>query len=162
MFAAQIYAQQKSSTATSKDASSQNSYDRSGEPEISEGMMEMRTRWRLRAEEKEFKEMLERSETAARLSEELKTTQAISSAKLVELEKVLKKIRKNLGGDEDDEKQMENKPANLADALARLSSSGAALSEELKTLTRYEINASSIELTNEMLELVQLIRTFSR
>lgn len=165
-----VYAQRTGiSKSNANDASKQNSYDRNNnEPELSESMIETRHRWKVREEEKEHKEMVERGESAARLGEELKKSFADNNrllandaAKLDELEKLLKKIRKNMGGDDDDTVS-EAKPATLADALAKLAENGVVLQEELKTSTRYEISASAIEKANEMLELIALIRTFSR
>lgn len=164
-----VYAQRTTiSKSNANDASKQNSYDRGNEPELSESMIETRHRWKVREAEKEHQEMVERGENAARLGEELSKSFAQNSrllandaTKLEELEKLLKKIRKSLGGD-DDETTSEAKPATLADALAKLTENGAVLQEELKTSTRYEISASAIEKANEMLELIALIRTFSR
>lgn len=155
------------SNSNASDASKRSSYERDKDPEMSESMIETRYRWRKRAEMKEHKENVERGDTAVKLSEELTKSFAANNrllaadaAKLVELEKLLKKIRKNLGGDDDD-KPSENLPATLGEALAKLSENAALLQTEMKETTMYELSAASIEKANEMLELVLLIRRFS-
>jgi phosphomevalonate kinase len=164
----QVFAQRTgASQSNAADASKRSSYDRDKDPEMSESMIETRYRWRKRAEEKEFKENVARTDTAARLCDELNKSfaqnnrlLATDAVKLEELEKLVKKIRKNLGGD-DDEKQSESLPSTLGDALTKLNEHSAVLQEELKDSSMYELSAEAIEKTNEMLELIVLIRRLS-
>ena len=133
-------------------------------------MLETRERWRMAAEVKEHRELLERSDKAWHLTDELNKSfvqnNAFSSgdrAKLTELEKLIKKIRKNLGGGGDDRDQSEEaKPSTLADAFNQLAEASAALNDELKKQTRHELSADSIDKLNEMLDLVTLIRNFAQ
>ena len=158
-------AQSASSTRTNAaDASRANSYERGREEEPTKGMLETRYRWQLREAEKDHREMLDRCETVARLSKDLyqsfqqnNTLTANDSAKLSEIEKLLKKLRKSMGGD-DDEAAEQNNPSSVGDALDKFAQIAAALNDELKESTRYEISASSIENTNEMLKLLAFIR----
>lgn len=168
VFAAFNVSAQQPLRTNSTDASKQNSYDRQEEP-LPENALEMRIKWRQRAEEKEFKEMLDRSANVTRLCDELQksftqsnTLTSADAAKLNELEKLVKKIRRSLGGDDDNDSIVETKPVTLAEAISKLTEIGAALNEELKSTSRFETSASAIENTNEMLELIAFIRTISQ
>lgn len=158
-----------SSSSNAADASKRTSRERGADDEPSQSMLETRERWRLDAEEKEHRELLDRTEKAARLSNELNESFTSNKAflsndatKLSELEKLIKKIRKNLGGDDDKDATAEVQPATLPEAFAKLSETGAGLSEELKKRSRHEISADSIAKLNEMLDLIVLIRNFAQ
>ena len=162
-----------STTSNAADASKATSRERGDDNDSPAGrnMLETREKWRLEAEEKEHRELLDRSEKAAHLSDELKKSFVQNNAftggdqtKLTELEKLIKKIRKNLGGGGSDENNDtdEIKPASLAEAFTQLSEAGASLNDELKKQTRHEISADSIDKSNEILDLIGLIRNFSQ
>ena len=162
-----------STNSNAADASKATSRERGGDDNDSPAglsMRETREKWRLEAEEKEHRELLDRSEKAAQLSDELKKSfvqnNAFSNndvAKLTELEKLVKKIRKNLGGGGDENEAVdESKPASLAEAFNQLSEAGASLRNGLKKQTRHEISADSIDKSNAMLDLIGLIRNFAQ
>ncbi len=165
-------AQVGTSNSNAADASKANSHDHGDDNDspASLNMRETREKWRLEAEEKEHRELLDRSDKAAHLSDELKKSLVQNNAfsggdatKLTELEKLLKKIRKNLGGGGDENDSVnEVKPASLAEAFNQLSEAGASLNDGLKKQTRHEISADSIDKSNEMLDLIALIRNFSQ
>ena len=79
-------------------------------------------------EKKEHQELLARAETALDISNELEEAferdQRLTSAeekKLVELEKVVKKIRDDLGGDDDEEAEKESaRPKDVKDMFLAL------------------------------------------
>lgn len=151
------------------DASKRSASDRGSDVAPSERMLETQYRWRLRAEEKEFNEMLDRSRDAAQLSETIKSSfeqnnnlTAADYQKLQQLEKQIKKVRRDLGGDGDGEPIDENAPASLRDALDELVEVGTTLNEDLKKRTRYEVSADSINNTNRILELIEFIRARAR
>lgn len=158
------------SRSNAADASKATSRERNDEDDspASRGMLENKERWRMAAEEKEHRELLERSDRVAQLTDQLNKSFGQNSAfangdatKLAELEKLVKKIRKNLGAGDDDDTMDETKPATLAQAFIQLSEMGATLNEELKKQTRHEISADSIAKSNEMLDLINLIRNFA-
>lgn len=160
-----------SSRSTGADASKASSKERGDDYDspANKSMLETRERWRMETEEKEHQELLDRSEKAARLSDELSKSflqnnrlLATDAFKLNDLEKLVKKIRKNLGGNDDKEGGDEEKPSTISDAFTKLSETGAALNEELKKCTRHEISADSIDKSNEILDLIVLIRSFSQ
>jgi ElaB/YqjD/DUF883 family membrane-anchored ribosome-binding protein len=166
-----VFAQQKS-TAPQQQAPSVPGRDASNnrrEMEYAPGdpMLETMAKMRIRAEVKEYEELLTRGEDVVKISEELKnffqqngTLAERAAEKLSQLEKSLKKIRKSFGGDDNDEN--ETGAASLAEAVAKLAETGAALGEELKKTNRYTISADVIDRANEMLELIVYIRNSAR
>lgn len=139
-----------------------------GDP-LLENLMKMK----IRAEEKEHAEFVERGAEVARLTEEISRSFAEGGSvfrdldKLNQLEKVVKKIRKNMGGSDDDKRDddsetPESNPATIADAIAKLAEIGTNLGESVKASSRYTISADSIDNANELLELINFIRRAPR
>lgn len=164
LFAAAANAQQRRSEPTTSklpDASErpERSYN-SGDP-----MLENLTKLRIRAQVKEHQEFVQRGVEVAKLTAELnesvQNSGGLNSQKdfeaLNQVEKNVKKIRKVLGGSDDDDAG-EIKAATLAEAATRLAEIGAVLSEEIKKSSRYTVSADSIDGANEMLELISFIR----
>lgn len=136
-------------------------------------MLENLMKMRIRAVEKEHAEFVGRGEEVARLTEQISQSFNLTNGtfrdfdKLVQLEKVVKKIRKNMGGSDDDKtsensETPESKPATIADAVAKLAEIGTNLSESVKNSSRYTISAGSIDDANELLELIYFIRRTTR
>jgi len=139
-----------------------------GDP-LLENLMKMR----IRAEEKEHAEFVERGAEVARLTGEISQSFSLTGGsfrdveKLNQLEKIVKKIRKNMGGSDDDKKDEnsetpESNPATIAEAVTKLAEIGTNLSESVKTSSRYTISAASIDNANELLELIYFIRRAPR
>lgn len=126
---------------------------------------EMRIKLCIKQQQKEFRELLDNGEEAARLSSELEKSFEKSSAlapedqkKLERLEKVCKKIRNSLGGDDDDEPTPEDKPMSLKAAFSVLNEKASGLLKELKKTTRYSISVLAIQSSNTVIKLVKYIR----
>jgi hypothetical protein len=126
---------------------------------------------RIAKEKKEYEELLERGQQALRLSEELEASQQLTGedvAKLESLEKIVKKIRGELGGRDDDgnvpdaesEPDNEREPASLGvgDALKNLKDQTVKLVDELKKTTRFSISAAAIQSSNAVLRLTRFLR----
>ncbi len=138
---------------------------RNGRPrneELPKSVKETLAKGRIDREKKDYEELIMRGEEAAQLSEELEQSFAKNNQltsddqkKLERLEKTLKKIRSELGGDDDDD---EGSPASTQTALEKLQNYSLNLVEELKKTTRYSISASAIETSNAILKLVRFIR----
>jgi hypothetical protein len=118
-------------------------------------------------EKKEHKELLERADIALELSDELEKMfeegqhLAADDKRLVELEKVVKKIRDDLGGDEEDEDEataMEEGPKDVKDAFLALRKSILQLADEVKKTTRFSISVAAIRSSNSVLKLVRFLR----
>lgn len=132
--------------------------------EVPKGIKESLAKQRIDREKKDFAELLERGEEALKLTDELeksfvKNNNAFSNEdqrKLDRLEKVVKKIRNELGGDSDDE--VEEKPLSLLNALKSLQNNTVKLVDELKKTTRYSISVVAVESSNALLSLVKFLR----
>jgi hypothetical protein len=126
---------------------------------------------RIDKEKKEYDEMLGRGEEALKLSEELEKAydqngrlNANEINKLATVEKLVKKIRSELGGDDDDDSDPDNKPAAVQPPLDQKSavrsfrSTTVRLLEELKKTTRFTVSAAAIQTTNAVLRLAKFLR----
>lgn len=139
-----------------------------GEPQKDEerakNVQEMLIKWRIKAEEKEFQELIKRGEEVEKLSFELaksySETQQLSpedTKKLERLEKQIKKIRDRLGAEDEDE-EIEEKPKDLIAAISYLQDKSSALAKELRKATRHSISVVAIESSNALLKVLKFIR----
>ena len=151
--------------------------DRDAPPKSLRDQME---KMRIAKEKKDFEEMLERGEQALRLSEQLEKKLELTNqingedaAKLESLEKIVKKIRSELGGRDSDsvadlneneeEPDVENadEPKGstpLLDAFRSLRSHTVRLVIELKKTTRFSISTTAIRTSNAVLKLTRFLR----
>lgn len=119
---------------------------------------------------KEHEEMLENGQEAVKLSEEVEESfnknNKLSSAdveKLEKIEKLLKKIRKELGGDDDDkEDDKAVKPSSIKNAIETLKDSAVGLYDELKKTSRYSISVVAIQSSNSLINIVRFIRFWKK
>jgi hypothetical protein len=139
---------------------------RGKEEEKSDSLKETMAKWKLKAEKKDYEELLKRGDEAEKLVIELTDTYKKNkqltkedAPKLDKLEKLVKKIRSEVGAEDDGEE--EDKPKDLVDAIKLLSENTANLVKELKKTTRHSISVVLVETSNTMLKLVKFIR-FSR
>ena len=146
---------------------------RNGKPqpeELPKNIKETLAKQRIAQEKKDYEELLDRSREAVKLSEELEksftSSNQISSEdqkKLDRLEKLVKKIRNDLGGDDDGEadikeKNKDDKPSTVGNAFKTLQSNAAQLFTEIKKSTRYSVSVIAIQTSNALLKLVKFIR----
>jgi hypothetical protein len=136
---------------------------RGREEEKSDSLKETMAKWKLREEKKDFEELLKRGTEAEKLAEELSSnfqeTQKFTSEdaqKLERLEKLVKKIRSEVGAEDDDEDN--DKPKDVVDAIKMLSENAENLVTELKKTTRHSISVVLVETSNTMLKLVKFLR----
>jgi len=149
--------------------------DRDSPPKSLRDQME---KMRIAKEKKDFEAMLERGEQALRLSEQLEkklelTNQinAEDADKLDALEKIVKKIRSELGGRDSDsatdsnEEEADVQNADepkastpLLDAFRSLRSHTVRLVNELKKTTRFSISTAAIRTSNAVLTLTRFLR----
>jgi len=123
---------------------------------------------RIEHDQKEFDKMIQRGETLMQLTADLEKSYDSKGhltdreqKKIVEVEKLAKKIRDDLGGDDDDK----DKPANrgdqgfaLGDAVKALRTSSVDLYDELKKTTRFTISAAAIQTSNAVLNLARFLK----
>ena len=112
--------------------------------------------------------MLGRGEEALKLSEELEkafeqngrlNTNEIN--KLIAVEKLVRKIRNELGGDDDDSDKNpleQSQPLAQKDAVTTFGSTIRKLLEELKKTSRFTVSAAAIQTSNAVLKIVRFLR----
>lgn len=144
-----------------------------------EHVCEQLEKLRIAHEKKEHNEMLERAEEALRLSEDLEKSIAANPQlrerereKLQDLEKLVRKIRSELGGkdvdatrndnDKDDETfDEEEEPKNVNDVVSGfkiLRQSTVKLVDEVRKTTRFTISAAAIQSSNAVLRITRMLR----
>lgn len=138
---------------------------RMNQADATEPALENCKKMEIKAAEKEYEELLKNGEEAAKLSEELNTSleknkslTSEDSKKLVRLEKLVKKIRNNIGAEDADDDNEEVKPQSLVSILKNLQDTSINLLSELKKTTRHSISVIAIESSNAVLKLVKLLR----
>ncbi len=124
---------------------------------------------RIEKDKKEHEEMVGRGAEAMKLAEELqksftdngKLTNA-DLVKVARVEKIVKKVRDELGGNDDDDPQtpMERVGGSslLTNAIDSLKDGADNLFAELKKTTRFTISATAIIRSNTLLRLVKILR----
>lgn len=153
--------------ATFVNAQGGDASSRSGTPpkeEMPKGIQESLAKQRIAREKKDFNELLERGEEALKLTGQLEESftqnnqfTAEDQKKLERLEKVVKKIRSEMGGDGDDE-EVEDKPSSIAKALETLKNGTSTLVGELKKTSRYSVSVVAVQSSNALLKVVQFLR----
>lgn len=133
--------------------------------EIPQNIQETLAKQRIEREKKDFDELLRKSEEAVKLSGELEKSFADSNRisaddqkKLERLEKLVKKIRDDLGADDDEEEKTDQSPSTLRNAFQTLQSGAADLLQEIKKSTRYSVSVIAVQTSNTLLKLVKFIR----
>ena len=129
---------------------------------------EMRIKREIRSAEKDHKENLERAREASDLGQELVASFKKNNSldredikKLEKLEKLARRIRSEAGGSED-EVQIEKKPGDLVEAMNCVAKVSASLNEKVQETPRQVVSATIIDKANVLLELIRIVRTFSR
>jgi hypothetical protein len=125
---------------------------------------EMLAKRRIKLEEKEHQETVDRATEASKLGNELvetfqKTQRLVQQdfKKIDRIEKLAKKIRDAFGGTGEDV-EIENTPHDVSSALLKLLELSYDLQDRIGKTSRMEISAAVIERTNELLEVIKLLR----
>jgi hypothetical protein len=141
--------------------------------EAAASVKEMLARQKAERDKRDYEEMLKRGEEALRLAKLLENSfeqnKGFSSddrTRLDALEKVVVKIRKELGADEDSETEEPMvvraedapKPSTLEEGFKYLQSTTTKLVDELKKTTRFSISVVAIQTSNNVLKLVRFLR----
>ena len=128
------------------------------------GFLETMQKMRIEQEKKEYKEMMGRSEQALRLSEQLEKSFSQNGRltkqnydQIASIEKLTKKIRNELGGDDDDDRS-DQPTISEADAVKTLRERVVNLYDALKKTSRFSISAAAIEGTNAVLKIARFFR----
>jgi Mg2+ and Co2+ transporter CorA len=136
--------------------------------DLPKGIKETLAKGRIEREKKTFAELIERGEEAIKLSDELEKSfvqnNQLSSddrKKLDRLEKLVKKIRTEIGGKDEatnDNSDSANQPLSIQNALKFLQTNTIQLVDELKKTTRYSISVAAVESSNLLLSVVRFLR----
>lgn len=115
----------------------------------------------------DHKEMLDRGEEALKITDEILSDvekggklSADDRRKLASIEKLAVRIRKELGGEDDEEdvpKEAE-RSSSVQDAVKFLRSTTESLVSELKKTSRFSISAAAIETSNAVIKVARLLR----
>jgi hypothetical protein len=147
--------------ARAQDASQQ---DEKKDPP-SEGFHDTLRRMQIKRAENEHKKRVEDARLAAQLAETLakeaeqNRLDRAAEKKLRDIEKAAKRIRSDAGGSDDD-KPLENPPANLPDALKLMTEVSKRLSDVMGKTSRHVISAEVISNASELIRLVKLAREY--
>ncbi len=141
----------------------QTSSGRQRETPLSKTIREKLIEMRIDEEKAEYQQLLERCEEAAKLSEEIHESYAVNKKmtsidrkKLLQVEDLSKKIRKDLRTGKD--KSTEKPPASIGAAVKFLQESTSMLFEEIKNNTRHSVSVAAIQSSNKILKLVKFLK----
>jgi hypothetical protein len=135
-------------------------------------LRDMIAKQRAERDKKDHETMLERGDEALRLTKQLEVSFQKNNSfsetdreKLESLEKVVSKIRKELGGDDDSDEgansgtsEDEPKMSTMEEAFKYLRSTTVKLVDELKKTTRFSISAAAIHSSNTVIKLARFLR----
>lgn len=129
---------------------------------------EMLARQDIKASERDHEENLDRAREAAQLSTEIRDSYLHNKAfsrteqkKLERLEKITRKIRSAAGGSDGDV-TLEDTPTQIEPALSRLAEVSEKIRKIVEKTPRQVISAAVIERSNELLEIIRYVRSFTR
>jgi hypothetical protein len=129
---------------------------------------EMRAKRAIKFAEDAHKENIERAREVFELGAKLhssyrykKSLDRDDNKLLSRLEKLTKKLRSKAGGS-DSEKPLENPPGNLSDALRQIADTSQELSNLVQKTPRQVVSAAVIDEANVLLQLIDLVRQYSR
>lgn len=149
----------------SADKSSPDSHDNQTGNSMAE---EMRIKREIRSAEKDHKQNLERAREVSDLGQELAVSFKKNNSldredikKLEKLEKLARRIRSEAGGSED-EVSIEKRPGDLVEAVNCVAKVSASLNEKVQETPRQVVSTTIIDKANVLLELIRILRSFSR
>jgi hypothetical protein len=154
---------------SAQDADSNRPGVQSNPDDRPKSIREMMQKMRIDQEKKDYQEMIDRGEEALKISEQLEQSFSQGSTlsrsdreKLDALEKLVKKIRGELGGENDDDEpeigEQAPQPKTPADGLKALQNLTGKMLEELKKTSRFGISAVAIQSSNAVLKVVRFLR----
>jgi hypothetical protein len=156
--------------AFSQSAENGSIFPKRDDPDQPKSVKEMLYKMQSEKEQKDHEEMLDRGEQVSKESAEMKRAfdagreLAGTRDRLDDMERLVKKIRAELGGGDDDRTSADDDadkfvlPTNHAEGIKALAAESEKLSDELKKTTRFTISAAAIESTNSVLKLIRFLR----
>jgi hypothetical protein len=130
---------------------------------------EMLAKQQTAREKKEYESLVERGETALKLSCEIEESFGekeqltdTERKKLAEFEKLVSKIRKDLGGDDEieiaEDGEKTDTPKDVREGFLYLKRSTEQLVSEIKRSTRFSVSVLAIESSNTLIRLARFLR----
>lgn len=163
-----VFAASSAASAQGVDASSAtpSSRNQNREDEYPSSITENLAKLRIKAARKEFDELVERIEETATISAELdksyETSQNLNptdTKKIERLEKLVSKIRSQIGAESDDEENaLAVSNANIGTVIKNIKDDAAQLLSEVKKTGRFAVSVVAIESSNSMRKLVRYIK----
>lgn len=147
--------------------------ERNGRPKEDDHILkDMLSKQKREQDKKDYDEMVQRGTEAAAIAADLDESYKRSGnltpsekQKLNDLEKLVKKIRDELGGnddgeasDSDDDTPKVKKPLSTGDAIDLLKDSTLRLVDEIKRSTRFTISAVAIQSSNSIIKVIRFLR----
>lgn len=137
-------------------------------PPLTEVEEEMRAKHAIKHAEKEHEENLDRAREIGQIGKELQECAKNAATldrdflkKVERLEKLTRKVRGEAGG-EDDEVKLPKRPTDTASAIAQLADASETLSKDVQNTPRQVVSASVIGNANVLLELIKIVRGYTR
>ena len=165
---AQLGSRSRVTSAGDASMSAPSTNQRDEAPPMGSPEAEMIARRGLAAEVAAHKEHTNRAREAAQLGAELlaayernKALDRVDVKKLERLEKLARRIRSRAGGSDDGD-DVENITRDLGDSLARLAELSDDLRKAVEKTSRQVVSSAIIERTNELLELINQIRSLAQ
>jgi hypothetical protein len=138
------------------------------DPPLTEIEEEMRAKHAIKVAEKEHEENLDRAREIAQIGKQLqqcaKNTAALDREflkKVERLEKLTRKVRGEAGG-EDEEVKLPKQPTDVTSAITQLADASEILSRDVQNTPRQVVSASVIGNANVLLELIKIVRGYTR
>ena len=135
------------------------------------GVKDMLMKLQIEKDKKDFVEMQERGKQVLDISNELEKSAEKSNqlsekdkAKLANLEKLVKKIRKDLGAGDDEDKddadatEQPKKPSSIVEGMKALRSTTLKLVDELQKTSRFTVSAAAIQTSNAVLRMTRFLK----
>jgi hypothetical protein len=143
--------------------------ERKRQDEDGQIVKEMLAKQQSERDKKEYATLIERSEEALKLSEQLEAAfekkEQLTGTELKQLEtfeKLVSKIRNDLGGDDDGETSVvendKESPKDVREGFLYLKRSTAELVSEIKKSTRFSVSIVAIESSNTLIRLARFLR----
>lgn len=140
--------------------------DSTNKLDLPKGIKETLAKQRIEREEKEYQELVGRGEEAVQLSSDLnkslegsRNLSAEDLKKLDRLEKLIKKIRSDLGAKNDESDETRPEETSLPATGKNLEEMTGDLLSEIKKIGRHTISVVAIESSNSLLKLVRFLRS---
>jgi hypothetical protein len=129
---------------------------------------DLRVRLAIKTEQRQYDENLARAREASELGSQLlegyeanKIVDADEEKKLDRLEKLVKKIRNDAGG-QNNEDEPHDQPGTLETAIKRVADLATELRKDVEKTPRHVVSAAVINRANDLLGLIQRLRKLTR